>query len=153
MALLDYCNEEAILCEMAAQDKEDALRQLVDALVTAKSIPKSKATAIRKEIIERERRATTGIGAGVGIPHARTKHVRRISIAIGRIREGIDFGAVDGEPVRIIVLMVSPLDRTNEHLAAMKQIVSLARDSYQNKRLHGCTSSASFLDLIRENDG
>jgi len=153
MMLFDYCNQEAILSEMAARDKEDALRQLVDALVAAKSIPKSKAVAIRKEVIERERRATTGIGGGVGIPHARTKHAKRISIAIGRIREGLDFGAVDGEPVRIILLMVSPLDHTNEHLAAMKQIVSLARDPYQNKRLHGCTTAASFLDLIRENDG
>jgi len=153
MALREYCNPEAVLCDLEAADKEDVVRQLVDLLAESKAIPKTKATAIRKEIIERERRATTGIGNGVGIPHTRTSHAKKISIAIGKIPSGIDFGAVDGERVRIILLMVSPDGSTDEHLAAMKSIVSMVRDPYQCKRLHSCTSPDSFMDLIAENDG
>ena len=153
MALREYCNPEAILCNLEAGDKEDALGQLVDALVAAKSIPKTKSTAIRKEILERERQATTGIGKGVGIPHARSKHAKKLSLAIGRIPRGLDYGAVDGERVRVILMLVSPDKSTDEHRASMRSLVSIVRDPYQCKRLHGCATPQSFLDLLAELDG
>lgn len=152
MALHEYCIKEAIICDMEAGDKEDAVRQLVAALSDAKAIPKTKAAAIRKEIIERERRASTGIGNGVGIPHARTTSAKKISIAIGKIPGGIDFGAVDGERVRVILLLVSPQSAKDEHLKVMKTIVGMIRDPYQCKRLHGCSSADSFVDLLAEMD-
>lgn len=152
MALRDYCTPEAIISDMEAAGKEDAIKQLVDALA-GKAFAKKNATAVYKEVIERERRATTGIGAGIGIPHARSTHARKLSIAIGRIAEGLDFGAVDGERVRVVLLMISPEGKTDAHLAAMKSIVSIVRDPYQCKRLHGCMSPESFIDLIAELDG
>ncbi len=152
MALRDYCNPEAIVCDLEAADKDDAVRQLVDLLVASGAIPKTKATTIRNEIIERERRASTGIGNGIGVPHTRTKSVKSVAIAIGKIADGIDFGAVDGDRVRVILLMVSPNDDTDEHLAAMKAIVTMVRDTYQCRRLLSCDSAESFLDLIEEND-
>jgi len=153
MALVDYCIRDAILCNMEVGDKEDAVRQLVAALGQSKAIPKTKVTAIRKEVIERERQATTGIGNGVGVPHARSDHAKNLCLAIGRIPEGIDYGAVDGERVRVMLMLVSPKNATEEHLAVMKAIVRIVRDPYQCKRLHGCRSIESFLDLIAEVDG
>jgi len=152
MALHEYCIPDAVLCNLEAGDKEDALRQLVDALAAAKAFPKTKTSAICKEVIERERRATTGIGGGIGIPHARSAHAKKVSIAIGRIDGGIDFGAVDGERVGVILLMVSPKDSPDDHLAAMKAIVLMVRDPYQCKRLHGCRTPESFMGLIAEID-
>jgi mannitol/fructose-specific phosphotransferase system IIA component (Ntr-type) len=151
--LREYCSPEAILCNMEAADKEDAIHQLVDVLLAAKRIPsKPKAAKILKEIVERERQATTGIGKGVGIPHARSKNASALSLAIGRIPRGLDYGAVDGERVRVILLLVSPDGSTDEHLAAMKTLVSIVRDPYQCKRLHGCATAQSFLDLLAELD-
>ena len=129
MALHEYCIPKAILPELEAADKEDAIRQLIDALVDAKALTRKKGDAIAKEIIDRERQATTGIGNGVGIPHARSKHVK------------------------VLVLLVSPKDDTDEHLAAMKSIVNIVRDGYQCKRLIGCRSAESFVDLLKELDG
>jgi mannitol/fructose-specific phosphotransferase system IIA component (Ntr-type) len=152
MPLRDYCSADAILPDMETAGKEDAIRQLVDVLA-GKGFAKKNANAVYKEVIERERRATTGIGGGIGIPHARSAHAKKISIAIGRVKDGLDFEAVDGEQVRVVVLLISPQDSPDEHLAAMKSIVSIVRDPYQCKRLHGCTSPESFLDLIAELDG
>jgi len=152
MALRDYCSPDAIDCDLDAADKEDALRQLVDLLAASGAFPKTKISTIRNDIIERERRASTGIGNGVGVPHARTGAVKKIALAIGRVPDGIDFGAVDGDRVRVILLMVSPEDSTDEHLAAMKAIVTMVRDPYQCRRLLSCESPESFLDLIEEND-
>jgi len=153
MPLADYCSPEAILCNLEAADKEDALNQLIDALVASRLVPKPKGAAVRKEVIERERQASTGIGRGIGIPHARSGQVKQIVMAIGRVPGGVDFGAVDGERVRVILLLVSPAEHTDEHLAAMRAIVRMARDPYHAKRLHSCSTPESFLSLIREIDG
>ena len=148
--LHEYCDPGAILCTLEASDKEDALSQLVDALVASKSIPKTRSAAVRQEVLEREGQASTGIGRGIGIPHARTDQVKKIVMAIGRIPEGIEFGAIDGERVRVILLLVSPKEKTDDHLSAMKAIVSIARDPYNSKRLQGCETPQSFLDLLQE---
>ncbi|MHC4550712.1 MAG: PTS sugar transporter subunit IIA [Planctomycetota bacterium] len=153
MSLRDYCTPDAVLCNFEVADKEDAIRRLIDALVEAKAIPKTKATAICREVIERERQASTGIGKGIGIPHARSQHAKRISMAIGLVNGGIEFGAVDGERVSVILLLISPQANTDEHLAAMKEIVTIARDPYQRQRLLGCRSPESFLDLLAEIGG
>jgi PTS system fructose-specific IIC component len=153
MSLRDYCIADAVLPHLDAGDKEDAIRQLVNALVESKAIPKTKASAICKEIIERERQASTGIGHAIGVPHARSAHAKKIALAIGRVQGGLEFGAVDGERVKVILLLVSPKDATDEHLAAMKSIVTIARDPYQRQRLIGCSSAESFLELLAEIGG
>ena len=117
MSLSDYCVKDAILCSLELQDKEDGIRQLVDALAAAKAFPKTRAPKVLKEVVERERQATTGIGNGVGVPHARSTHVKKTVMAIGRVSGGIEFGAVDGERVRVILLLVSPENKRDEHLA------------------------------------
>ena len=153
MTLRDYCVEGAILPNLDAADKEDAIRQLIAALAAAKAIPKTKTDAVLREVVERERSASTGIGRGVGIPHARSAHVKQIVLAIGRVPRGVEFGAVDGERVRIILLLVSPKEGNDAHLAAMKSIVTIARDPYQRQRLISCGSAESFLDLLKEIGG
>lgn len=153
MTLRDYCVAAAILPNLDAADKEDAIRQLVAALAAAKAIPKPKADAVMKEVVERERQASTGIGRGVGIPHARSGHVKQIVLAIGRIPRGVEFGSVDGERVRLVLLLISPKENNDAHLAAMKSIVTIARDPYQRQRLISCASAESFLQLLAEIGG
>jgi mannitol/fructose-specific phosphotransferase system IIA component (Ntr-type) len=153
MTLKDYCVAGAILPNLDAADKEDAIRQLIGALAAAKAIPKTKTDAVLREVVERERSASTGIGRGVGIPHARSAHAKQIVLAIGRVPRGVEFGAVDGERVRIILLLVSPKEANDAHLAAMKSIVTIARDPYQRQRLISCASVESFLDLLAEIGG
>jgi mannitol/fructose-specific phosphotransferase system IIA component (Ntr-type) len=122
----------------------------VAALAAAKAIPKAKSETVLKEVVERERQATTGIGRGIGIPHARSGHVKQVVLAIGRAPRGVEFGAVDGERVRVILLLISPKEANAEHLQAMKAIVSIARDPYQRQRLISCSTAESFLDLLAE---
>ena len=153
MPLSSYCKPKAVLPDLEVSDKDDAIRQLVGAPVTARVLKKPVAADVLDEILAREGQATTGIGHGVGIPHARSEHVDKIVMAFGRVDEGVDFGAVDGERVRVIVMLISPKAKNDEHLAAMKAIVKIVRDPYQCKRLHGCRTPESFMDLIGELDG
>ena len=150
MTLVDYCIEDAILCSLEIADKEDGLRQIVDALAAAKAFPKTKRAKILEEIVDRERQATTGIGNGVGVPHARSAHIKKTVMGIGRVPGGVEYGAVDGDRVRVILLLVSPESKREEHLTAMKEIVRIVRDPYQCKRLLGCDTAESFIDLLTE---
>jgi mannitol/fructose-specific phosphotransferase system IIA component (Ntr-type) len=153
MALHEHCISEAILCDLEPADKEDAIRQLVDALVEANAFSTRKGNAIAKEVIERERQASTGIGSGVAIPHARTKAVDRVMLSFGRVEGGFDFAATDGRKVQVMCLLLTPADAADEHLSAMKSIVAIVRDNYQCKRLIGCTTPESFVGLLKELDG
>lgn len=153
MTLRDYCVAGAILPDLDAADKEDAIRQLIAALAAAKAVPKAKADTVVREVVERERQASTGIGRGIGIPHARSAHVKQIVLAIGRLPRGVEFGAVDGERVRLVLLLISPKEHDDDHLKAMKSIVSIARDPYQRQRLISCATAESFLDLLAEIGG
>ncbi len=150
MALVDYCLKDAILCSMEIGDKEEGLRQLVDALAAAKAFPKTRANKILAEVVGRERQATTGIGNGVAVPHARSEHVKKTVMAIGRVSGGIEYGAVDGDRVKVMLLLISPKAKRDEHLAAMKSIVRIVRDPYQCKRLLGCATPESFMSLLDE---
>ena len=87
------------------------------------------------------------------MPHARSQHAKKLVLAIGRVPGGLEFGAVDGERVYVILLLISPQARTDDHLAAMKTIVTIARDPYQRQRLIGCGSADSFLELLAELGG
>jgi mannitol/fructose-specific phosphotransferase system IIA component (Ntr-type) len=69
------------------------------------------------------------------------------------VPRGVEFGAVDGERVRLIMLLISPKDNNEEHLAAMKSLVTIARDPYQRQRLISCATAESFLDLLAEIGG
>jgi len=153
MALHDQCIPEAFLCDLEPADKEDAIRQLVDALVGADVFTTRKGNAIAKEVIERERQASTGIGSGVAIPHARTKAVDRVILTFGRVAGGFDFAATDGRKVSVICLLLTPAAAADDHLAAMKSIVAIVRDNYQCKRLIGCKTPESFIGLLKELDG
>ena len=79
--------------------------------------------------------------------------MKQIVLAIGRIPRGVEFGSVDGERVRLVLLLISPKDDNAAHLAAMKSIVTIARDPYQRQRLISCASAESFLDLLAEIGG
>ena len=137
MALHDQCIPEAFLCDLEPADKEDAIRQLVDALVGADVFTTRKGNAIAKEVI----------------PHARTKAVDRVILTFGRVAGGFDFAATDGRKVNVICLLLTPAAAADDHLAAMKSIVAIVRDNYQCKRLIGCKTPESFIGLLKELDG
>src|SRR5688572_23084888 len=114
MNILDILSPQAIKVPLQSTDKKAAIDELVDHAASAGLI--INADALKKIVWEREQQRTTGIGEGLAIPHGKSNASKKLVIAIGRPAQPIDFGAIDNKPVKLIVLLASPPDKTSDHI-------------------------------------
>ena len=119
---LNFVHRDAPLTDLGAVTKEAAMEAMVANLVTAGGLPDSEAESIRDAVLNRESYGSTGIGRGVAVPHAKHKGVGRLVSSVALSRPGIDFQSLDGRPIHIIFLIVSPPDRPGDHLRALERI-------------------------------
>ena len=113
---------DAVLPELPATTKQEAVRILVERLAASGTIPAGLQEPVVAAVLERESLATTGIGQGIAIPHARHPAVRRMAAALAVAPQGIEFNSVDEEKVHLICLLLSPLDAGTEHLLALQEL-------------------------------
>ncbi len=106
--------------DLAARTKEEALAEMVEVVGTSDAV--GDAGALLKAVREREQLLSTGIGLGIAIPHARISSVRRFVVGVGRHPTGIEFGAIDGRPVNIVVLIAGPQDAQKPYLELLAQL-------------------------------
>jgi mannitol/fructose-specific phosphotransferase system IIA component (Ntr-type) len=107
---------------LKARTKEEAVRAIVAGLASAGAIPDSQREPIARAVLVREELATTGVGHGIAIPHAKHPAVPRPIAALGYSADGVDFQSLDGQPVHLIVLLVSPQGQSRAHLLALEAV-------------------------------
>ena len=152
MKLSDFVVKDAIIPELKATTRDQALRELVTALAAAKAFPEKDADTIYKALLEREKRATNAFGYGVAVPHAKHGGLKKVVCAIGRSPAGIDFAALDGGLVHIVTLLVSPAENPDRHLQAMERVWAALQDERIRKFLRQSATKAEILDVIAEAD-
>jgi nitrogen PTS system EIIA component len=118
MKLSDFVVREAILVDLQATGKEEAIREIVRSLHAAGSFAESELESVARAILSREELGSTGIGQGVAVPHTRHPTVNRLIGTVALSRRGVDFAALDGDPVDILFLLVSPPNQPGDHLRA-----------------------------------
>lgn len=152
MKLSDIMVSDAIVPELAAKTREEAVRELVEALASAGAVTKKSIDDVIKAILAREAQATTGIGKGVALPHAKLKGIKKPVATIGRSAEGIDFSALDAKPVYSVILLLSSPDNPDEHLQAMETIFKHVQRDIFRKFLRQSQTKEAIVDLIHEAD-
>jgi len=150
MKITDILSKQAIKIGMEATNKEEALKELVDVLTTVKDVGDKK--AIVKALIERENLGSTGIGQGIAIPHGKTDRVSELVAVLGISKKGVNFEALDGEPVFIFFLLVAPRDSAGPHLKALAKISRLLRDNYICELLRNSKDEKETYDIIRNEE-
>ena len=128
MLITDILDKRCIKLDLEATEKEEALEELVSALAAVKPLGDKK--AILKSLIDRENLGSTGIGQGIAIPHGKTDKVTELMAFLGISKKGVNFDALDGEPVYIFFLLIAPKESAGPHLKALARISRLLRDSY-----------------------
>ena len=158
MKLLDFVLPDALIADLQATDRDGVIGELVDAAVEAGGVPKNLRDQITQEIITREKHGSTGFGKGVAVPHVKHEKIKKMVAAIGVSKKGIDFNALDKEPVYSVVLLLSPADKADEHvhadahLQAMENIFSnLQKDNFR-RFLRQSNSAEEIKDLLHEAD-
>jgi mannitol/fructose-specific phosphotransferase system IIA component (Ntr-type) len=152
MRMSDFVVREAIVPEVAASSKEAVVRELVESLRNAGQFKASDTEDIVRAVLKREQIASTGIGRGVAIPHAKHTSVERLIGTVALSSAGVKFDSLDGEPVHIFVLLVSPQDRPGDHLRALENISRRLRDDEFCRRLRQCKTRDEIWRVIEQGD-
>ena len=152
MKLRDFVCFEATITELQASDRDGAIAELVSALDKTGRLGKGKCEQIIKEVIKREKEASTGLGRGVAVPHVKHKAVKDVIAVIGQNGAGIDFLALDKQPVYSVILIISPADEPDKHLQAMESVFKHLQQDRFRKFLRQCRTPEQIEDLLNEAD-
>jgi mannitol/fructose-specific phosphotransferase system IIA component (Ntr-type) len=152
MKFSDFICEKAIRAELVADNKEDAINELVDSLLQAGEINADEKSDIIAAIMKREELGSTGIGRGVAVPHTKHPGVGKLVGTVGVSVDGVDFNSLDGEKVQLFFLLISPPDRPGDHLRALENISKQLRDETFCRFLKQSRTSEDIHQLLEEAD-
>jgi len=151
MKLSELISEEhQVIQELESADRWGAIDELTDILVQGGAIREADRKAILDEVRKRESSMSTGIGFGIGIPHASTDLIDEAIGAIGRSKEGINFDALDNQPVTLVVLFLVPKGQFQKHLHTLANIAKRLHNPEFRKSLEEAPDAKAMLDIIRQ---
>ncbi|MEM1165922.1 MAG: PTS sugar transporter subunit IIA [Planctomycetota bacterium] len=147
ISLMDILTEQTIRVPMEHTDKRACIDELVDVLAAAGHV--ADAASLKQAVWAREQTRTTGIGHALAIPHGKCESVDRLAMAIGRPAQPVNFDSIDDQPVRLIVLLASPIDRTSDHIQALAQISRLMADATFRGQVFDAASPPELFALLQ----
>ena len=148
MRLASLTRPELIFVDLPGRDRQEVLRLLAEKLAQGGVVADSE--ELFQKLWERERLGSTGIGSGVAIPHCKLKGLRSGVVAIGLAREGIDFQAVDGRPVQLFFLVVSPSESPAEHLQVLAAISRWVKADHHVEKVLRLSDRDAIFTLLSE---
>ena len=150
MNLLDILTIDSIRAPLTATDKQGVINELVDTLVSAGKVFDGK--TLKDAVWTREQTRTTGIGHGLAIPHGKCAGMSALAMAIGKPSKPMDFEAIDGQPVKLVVLLASPPDRTSDHIQALARISRLMTMDAFREQMYAATTASEIFELLKSQE-
>jgi len=151
MTLTQILQANCVKVPVESRDKEAVITELIDLLDAGGALMDRDAAL--DAVLTRERIQSTGTGAGIAIPHGKCTAVKEVVMAIGIAREPIEFESIDGRPVTIIFLLVSPVDQTGPHIQALAAISKLMLNEQFRHKLEQAESVQDVDELLSNQDG
>ncbi|MBX3364427.1 MAG: PTS sugar transporter subunit IIA [Phycisphaeraceae bacterium] len=152
MKLSDIIVRDAIVTQLASNERDKVIAEMLDALVAAGATPAEFRDHIYQSILHRETRGSTAWGKGIAVPHFKHKSMQGLSLAIGLSGHGVEFNALDRQPVYSVFLLISPEDKPEEHLQAMEAIcTNLSKETFR-RFLRQAHTPDDVLTLLDEAD-
>ena len=153
MDLGDILSPGQILPEMKAATRWDAIDELIAPLIESSKIKVEHREAITAVVKKREHSMSTGIGFGVGIPHASSDLIYEVVGALGRSKKGINFDALDNQPVSLVVLFLVPQGQFQKHLHTLAKIAKVLHHKDFRQALMEAPDAAAMYEIIRSQSG
>lgn len=138
MKLSNILSKEYICLDLKGTSKEEIISNLVDLLSGSDNIIDKE--QYKKDVIEREKQSTTGIGEGIAIPHGKSKGIKKALMGIGISKEGLEFESLDGKKSNLFFILGVPESKNDEHIKIISNISRLImKDEVKNKILNAVT--------------
>ena len=150
MNLGDILSLENILPDLPATNRWEAIDQLIDNLVATHKIQPANREAIVAVVKKRESSMSTGIGFGIGIPHASTDLIHEVVGALGRANKGMYFDALDNQPVNLVMLFLVPQGQFQKHLHTLANIAKLLHIKEFRQELEQAPDAAAMYAIIKK---
>ncbi len=148
MQLTDFLTTDRIACNVNAHSKKRALEELSELISHDQN--SISATDIFDCLLSRERLGGTGIGSGVAIPHGRLKDSKHTTAALIQLNHGIDFDAIDDQPVDLLFALVVPDNATEEHLKILALLAAMFKEDDTRAKLREAQEPEAVMQLIRD---
>lgn len=153
MRMSHFVVKEAIQPALTETTRDGVIRELVASLESAGRVLKTDLADVVEAVLRRERLGTTGIGRGIAIPHSRHAAVSQLVGTVGLSETGVPFDSLDGEPVHVFFLLISPQDQPSHHLRALEHVVSSLRDEGFIQKLRACKTRDEVWAVITGGTG
>ncbi len=150
MKITDLLDPRSIALDAAPASKSEALDLAVELMAASGKL--TDVEAYRKQVYAREEESTTGIGEGIAIPHGKCDAVKKPGLAAMVIKNGVDFDALDGDPVTLLFLIAAPNTKDNVHLDVLSKLSVLMMDENFSDSLRNAGSVEEFLSIIDKAD-
>ncbi len=150
MKIQDILEKKGILIDLKAGDKTELLTQMARYLTSAYDLKSP--DAVQQKIFDREAQMSTGIGYGIAIPHARLDNIDGVFMVAARCAEGVDFEAIDDQPVRIVFMMISPTNTSAELTKLLSALSKIMSYEEMRKRLLEAGDAEAFLSALVEGE-
>lgn len=150
MDLADILSREQITPDLRATNRWEAIDELIGNLVATGKIQPGDRDAVTAAVKKRETSMSTGIGFGIGIPHASTDLIYEVVGALGRSKPGVNFDALDNQPVKLVMLFLVPQGQFQKHLHTLANIAKLLHKAEFREALEKAPDGEGMLAVIRE---
>ncbi len=150
MEIADLLSLDDVVDGLKAGSKKQALQEL-SAIAAARTTRDER--TILDLLLARERLGSTGVGAGVAIPHGKLDDLAQVSAVFARLREPIEFDAIDEQPVDLVFLLLAPEQAGSDHLKALALVSRLLRDERVCARLRGADSAEALYAVLTDAAG
>ncbi len=151
ISISQLLSEEVIDADLEVTGRKEVCEELVNLLADTGKVKDS--SEALEAVMEREGYMSTGIGNGVAIPHAKSSSVDSLVAAFGRIKDGVDFKAIDGKPVFLVFLLLTPEKEAGLHVRALARISRLLKNLDFKNRLIEMETANQIIEAVREQEG
>lgn len=149
MKLSEFLRPELIKVGLEAKDKWDAITQLIEMMVAANELKPEHREDIIEVVFDRERSMSTGMERGIAIPHANSSLIDEAVGALGISKSGISFESLDGKPAQIIILLVIPKDKFQQHVRTLAGIARLLNHEQMTDALRAVSDPQEAMKIIK----
>lgn len=150
MGLMACIAKDAVCPDLQANERDDALGEILRSLISNGHLAEKDFEPAMKTLLEREKLGSTAIGKGIAVPHGKIQSSKKMIVTFGRSAEGVRFKSLDGEVVKAIFLVISPVERPPEYLEVMESISRVLQNPDFKRFVLDAADVAEILEIIEE---